>query len=175
MKQLLTILITAAMLSSCSNSADNKTLSDAKELAGGIKQMQPDGIATTAGGWTMTAKFDGKDWSASSIMPLEATGRIVGDNDGVSISLPYDRREMTLGYKNKISHNNAVDIFTKGDVALWGGYEGEMEITKVDGDWVEGKFFVTGTTSDAPDKKMEITDGFFRISLAEKNSFPLSN
>ena len=168
MKKILIILITAAMLSSCGNSADNKTLSDAKQLADGIKQMQPDGFATTAGGWTMTAKFDGKEWSANSLMPLEATGRIIGDNDGVSISLPYDRREMTLGYKNKFSDHNAVDIFTHGDVSIWGGYAGEMEITKVDGDWVEGKFYVTGSTSSAPDKKVEVTDGFFRISIAEK-------
>jgi len=168
MKQILMILWIATILSSCGNSAQKNALSDAKKLEAGIKQMQTGGIPTTEGGWTMTAKFNGKDWSANSLMPLEATGRIIGDNDGVSISLPYDRREMTLGYKNKISHNNDVDIFTHDDVAIWAGYEGEMEITKVDGDWVEGKFFVTGSTSDAPDKKLEITDGFFRISLAEK-------
>jgi hypothetical protein len=168
MKQIISIFIIASMLSSCGNSAENKTVSDAKELASAIKEMQPGGIATTPGGWTMTAKFDGKDWSANSLMPPEAAGRIIGDNNGVSISLPYDRREMTVGYKNKISHNNAVDIFTKDEVAIWGGYAGEMEITKVDGDWVEGKFFVTGSTSSAPDKKLEITDGFFRISLADK-------
>jgi hypothetical protein len=168
MKKILSIFIATAMLSSCGNSAQNKTVSDAKELASAIKEMQPGGIPTSAGGWTMTAKIDGKDWSANSTMPLEATGRIIGDNNGVSISLPYDRREMTVGYKNKISHNNAVDIFTKDDVAIWGGYAGEMEITKVDGDWVEGKFYVTGTTSSASDKKIEITDGFFRISLADK-------
>ena len=168
MKKIFFILIGAATLSSCGNSADNKAVSDAKELASAIKEMQPGGIPTSAGGWTMTAKFDGKEWSANSLMPLEATGRIIGDNNGVSISLPYDRREMTLGYKNKISHNNAVDIFTKDDVAIWGGYAGEMEITKVDGDWVEGKFFVTGSAGAANDKKLEITDGFFRISLADK-------
>ena len=170
MKQTSLILVMAMIISSCGNSAQNNAVNDAKKVAAGIKQMQPGGIPTTAGGWTMTAKFNGKDWSANSLMPLEATGRIIGDNDGVSISLPYDRREMTLGYKNKISEHNAVDIFTHDDVAIWGGYKGEMEITKVDGDWVEGKFFVTGSTHDAPDKKLEITDGFFRISLAEKNN-----
>ena len=169
MKQILLILITATALSSCGNSAQDKALSDAKEVASGIKQMQPGGIPTTSGGWTMTAKFDGKDWSANSLMPLEVAGRIVGDNNGVSISLPYDRREMTLGYKNKFSDHNAVDIFTKDDVTtLWGGYAGEMEITKVDGEWVEGKFTVTGSAGSPSDKKLEITDGFFRISIAKQ-------
>jgi hypothetical protein len=168
MKQVFSILITTMILSSCGNSAQDKAVSDAKEVASAIKQMQPGGIPTTAGGWTMTAKFDGKEWSASSLMPLEATGRIIGENNGVSISFPYDRREMTLGYKNTFSDHNAVDIFTKDEVALWGGYAGEMVITKVDGDWVEGKFNLTGTTSSDPGKKLEITDGFFRVSLAEK-------
>lgn len=156
------------MLSSCGNSSQNKEVNDAKETASVLKQMQPGGIPATAGGWTMTAKIGGKDWSANSLMPLEATGRIIGDNNGVSISLPYDRREMTLGYKNKFSNHNAVDIFTNDEVAIWGGYAGEMEITKVDGDWVEGKFAVTGSTSSSSDKKLEVTDGFFRISIAGK-------
>ncbi len=168
MKKIFAIFIMVAMLSSCGNSAENKTVSDAKQLAEGIKAMKPGGIPTTEGGWTMTAKFDGKEWSATSMMPLKASGRIFGDNNGVSISFPYDIREMTLGYKNKFSDHNAVDIFTNDEVALWGGYAGEMEITKVDGDWVEGKFNVTGTTSNSPDKKVVITDGFFRISLDPK-------
>ena len=168
MKKVLSIFIMTAMLSSCGNSAQNKAVSDAKETAAAIKQMQPGGIPTTSGGWTMTAKIDGKDWSANSLMPLEATGRIIGDNNGVSISLPYNRRSMVLGDKRKFGHDDAVDIFTNDEVAIWGGYAGGMEITKIDGDWVEGKFTVTGSTSSSPDKKIEITDGFFRISLADK-------
>ena len=128
------IIMAAFLLASCGNSSQNKALSDAKEVAAAIKQMQPGGIPTTSGGWTMTAKIDGKDWSANSLMPPEAAGRIVGDNDGVGISLPYDRRDIVLGEKTKFSHNNAVDIFTKDEVAIWGGYAGEMEITKVDGE-----------------------------------------
>jgi len=124
MKQTISILIVAAIMSSCGNSAENKAISDAKEVAAAIKQMKPGGIPATAGGWTMTAKFGGKDWSANYLMPLQASGRIFGDNNGVSISFPYDRREMTLGYKNKFSDHNAVDIFTNDDVALWGGYVG---------------------------------------------------
>ena len=165
MKQTLMTLLVATVLLSCGNSTQNNAVSDAKKVEAGIKQMQPGGIPTTEGGWTMTAKFNGKAWSANSFMPLEASGRIVGDNDGVSISLPYDRREMTLGYKNKISHNNAVDIFTHDEVALWAGYEGGMEITKVDENWAEGKFFFTGSSDD---KTIEVTEGFFRISMAIK-------
>ena len=171
MKEILTILITAVILCSCGNSSQNKTLEDAKQLAAGIEKIDPDGIPTTAGGWTMTAKINGSDWTASSIMPLEATGRIIGDYNGAGLGFPYDRREMVVGRKEIFGEHNVVQISTIKDGAkeYWDGLKGEMEITKVEGDWVEGKFFVTGKRSftDTP-KSVEITDGFFRISIAEK-------
>ena len=166
MNQTLLILLMAVLLSSCGNSTQDKALSDAKQVASAIKEMQPGGIATTTGGWTMTAKIDGKNWSANSLMSPELAGRIVGDNNGVGMSLPYSRRNMVVGDKTKFSHNNAVDLFTKDDVVIRGGYNGEMEITKVDGEWAEGKFFFTGSTSNTAEKTIEVTDGFFRISTA---------
>lgn len=168
MKQIIAILTLAILLHSCGNSSDSKTAGDAKQLAAAIKEMQPGGIATTEGGWTMKAKVAGKEWSANSLMPPAAAGRIIGDNDGITISLPYDRREMVAGKINKFSHNNAVDLFTPDDVGLWGVYEGEMEITKADAEWAEGKFYFTGTTSSDPGKKIEVTNGFFRISMVKK-------
>lgn len=56
---------------------------------------------------------------------------------------------------------------TNGEIEYWSGYKGEMEITKVDGGWAEGKFFITGSKTDS-DKTVEITDGFFRISITGK-------
>jgi hypothetical protein len=97
----------------------------------------------------------------------EVAGRIFGENNGESISLPYDRRGMIAGKKMKFSQNNAVDLMTNDEVALWGGYSGEMEITKVDDEWAEGSFSVTGST-DTPDKLMVVTEGFFRVSLTKK-------
>ncbi len=164
MKQTLFILMMAALLSSCSNN-NSSDVTDAKELAAGIRQMQPGGIATTKGGWTMSPKIGANNWVASSILSPETAGRIAGDNDGVAIALPYYRKDIVVGNKTTFSHNNAVDLFTHDDVGLWGGYAGEMEITKVDADWAEGKFFFTGSSDD---KKIEVTDGFFRISMAQK-------
>ena len=167
MKQTISILILAAILYSCGNNAQKKALSDAKEVQSAIKQMQPGGIPTTEGGWTMKAKIDGKDWVANSIIPPDVADRISGDNNGESIGLPYDRRDMVVGNKIKFSENNAVDLMTNDDVGIWGGRKGEMEITKVDNNWAEGKFFFTGSTSRS-DKTIEVTDGFFRISMARK-------
>lgn len=166
MKQTISILILAAMLYSCGNNSQSKAISDAKQIQSELKKMQPGGIATSESGWTMTATINGKKWLANSLMPLEATGRIIGDNNGESISLPYDRRDMVVGEKTNFE-NSAVDLFLNNDVAIWGGHTGKMEITKVDDKWAEGKFFFTATSSST-DKKIEVTDGFFRISMAQK-------
>lgn len=170
MKQTLIILMVAAMLSSCGNDAQNKALSDAKQLQSEIQKKMPGGIPTTAGGWTMTAKINGRDWTANSIMPLEETGRIIGDNNGEGFGFPYDRRQMEVGNKEIFGEHNNVQISTIKDGAIeyWDGFKGEMEITKVEENWVEGKFFVTGARITDSSRKVEITDGFFRISIAGK-------
>jgi hypothetical protein len=169
MKQTLLFLIVAAVLSSCGNSIQNKAASEAKQLQSEIKKMMPGGIPTTEGGWTMTAKIDGRNWKATSIMPPEAAGRIIGDNNGEGFGFPYSTSAMVVGKKTIFRQGNAVDISTieNGEIEFWAGYKGEMEITKVDADWAEGKFFVTGSTSES-DKIVEITDGFFRISITGK-------
>jgi hypothetical protein len=164
MKKTLIPLILVAVFSSCGNNEQDKVVSDAKEVQAAITEMRPGTIPTSDGGWSMKAKINGKEWVATSIMSPEAAGRIIGYYNDEYISLPYDRREMVVGYKNTFSENNAVDIFTSDEVGLWGGRKGEMEITKVDENWAEGKFFVTGTSSGT-DKTVEITEGTFRISM----------
>jgi len=165
MKQILLLIIVASMLSSCGN--ESKSVSDAKELQSEIKKMQPGGTPTTEGGWTMTAKINGEKWAATSIISPKVAGRIAGEGNDKTISLPYDRRGMVPGEKTTFSHNNAVDLMTNDDVAMWGGYTGAMEITKVDGNWAEGRFYVSAN-DDATGKSLEVTEGFFRISLAGK-------
>jgi hypothetical protein len=170
MKQTFLTLIVATIFSSCGSSTQNQTQDDAKQLAAGIQKIDPDGIPTTEGGWTMTAKINGREWTASSIMPLEATGRIIGDYNGAGFGFPYDKREMVVGKKEIFGQHNVVQISTINDGAkeYWDGVKGEMEITKVEADWVEGKFFVTGNRITDSSRQVEITDGFFRISIAEK-------
>jgi len=121
-------------------------------------------IPATAGGYSMTAKINGKDCKASFMMPADKTGQIVGFYSGDKyIGLPYDKKYFVVGIKIKFSDQNA-DLTTNDDVQVWNGRKGEMEITKVNGNWVEGKFFFTGYSYDNK-KTIEVTDGFFRISI----------
>jgi hypothetical protein len=166
MKQSLLLLTATTILFACSNS-QSKAVDDAKKAQTILKAMEPGGIATTESGWMMTAKLNGKTWTASSMMSPDVTDRIIGKLNDESISLPYSgRKYLVVGEKTKFGESHAVDLFTNDDVAIWGGRTGEMEITKVDGNWAEGKFFFTATASGT-DKKVEVTEGFFRISLTQ--------
>lgn len=166
MKQSFFLLVIIALFFSCRNSAQNKTIQEAKQLASSIKQMQPGGIPTTETGWTMKAIVNGKQWIASSIIKPDMAGRILGDANDIKIGLPYNRSNMIAGRKTTFSHDNATDIFLPEDEGgILGGYKGEMLITKADEQWAEGTFHFYAS-SDRSDKKAEVTDGFFRISMA---------
>lgn len=168
MKHVFLIVMVAAMFSFCGNSEQDKAISDAKQVTSELKKLQPGEIPTTESGWTMTAKINGKEWKAISIFPPDQAGRIVGDDGSErSIGLPYNRRNMVVGEKEIFSHDNAVDLMLPADEgSILGGYKGEMEITKANDNWAEGKFYFTGS-SERSNKVVEVTDGFFRISLVQ--------
>jgi hypothetical protein len=166
MKKWILIAIITTAFSSCGNVSQSQAVTDAKQTQAEIQSIKPGGIATSTNGYLMTATIDGKKWSARFMMPPAVTDRIIGDDNVTSISLPYDRRYMVPGKKIAFSHDRAVDLFTNDAVAIWGGYSGEMEITKVENNWAEGKFFFTASGSDT-DKTLAVSDGYFKISLAK--------
>lgn len=129
-----------------------------------LKSLPQGAVAATASGFTMTAKINGKAIKAHAMMNPEKAGEIVGFYDGDKyIGLPYSKKNMIAGKKINFSNGNA-DLTTNDNVQVWNGRKGEMEITKVTGQWVEGRFFFTGYSYDNK-KTIKVTDGFFRISL----------
>ena len=165
MKQFLLVLSVTGLLSSC-GSDQSKAVNDAKNIQAEIQKTKPGSVAATEDGWTMTAKINGKVWTATSMIPPDRAGRIFGENNGESISLPYyDRRSFLAEKKTKLG--KGVDMMLNDDVKLWGSKEGELEITKVDDKWAEGKFYFTASGFQT-DKTMEVTDGFFRISMEKQ-------
>ena len=129
-----------------------------------LKGLPKGAMTAASSGFSMTAKINGKPVKAHATMPAEEAGQIVGFYDGDRyIGLPYDKINMVAGKKIKFSDENA-DLTTNDKVQVWNGRKGEMEITKVSGHWVEGKFFFTGYSYDNT-KTIAVTDGFFRIQL----------
>ena len=170
MKQRISFSIIAfsIILLSCNNT-QNDAAKQAQQIQKTVKENSPGSIPTASDGITLTAKIDGKDWKASSMMPPDRAGVILGENNGESISLPYyDRRNFLANDKKKLGENHELaEMRLNDDVSLWTATKGELEITKVDENWAEGKFSFTAKGFQT-DKTIEVTDGFFRISLAQK-------
>ena len=156
MKKLLTIAITGILIFASAGKSDAQN-----HIPNGLP---PGAIPATAGGYTMTAKINGKECKASYMMPPEDAEQIVGFYSGDKyIGLPYQKRYFVAGKKISLDDYHA-DLTTADDVQVWSGRKGEMAITKVSGNWVEGKFFFTGYSYDNK-HKIEVTNGFFRIPL----------
>ncbi|HMH23843.1 MAG TPA: hypothetical protein VK563_18785 [Puia sp.] len=149
----------------------NSQQSDGKKLAEQIQAVQtalrPGTFPTTEGGWTMTAKVNGKDWAATSLYPPEETSRIVGYYKDAYIGFPYDRRDMVTGKKITFEEGHVADMFIEDGIGTYIGRKGEMEVTKVNDKWAEGKFYFTAVNRNSG-KTVEVTNGFFRISLSGK-------
>lgn len=164
MKQNTFILLAAAVLFSYDGNAQNTPRQQADKTQAAIKAAAPGSVPATATGYTMRAKIDGKSWTATSMMPPDYAGRIIGYNGKEYIGFPYSKSGLKVGMKTVFSEDEAVDLATNEKEAggMWGGRKGEMEITKITGQWVEAKFFFTATSSRSKQKR-EVTDGFFRI------------
>ncbi len=129
-------------------------------LKNAITAARPGTIPTKSGGWTMTAKINGKPWAAVSLMPPQAAHRIIGYVGDAYIGLPYHYK---MGEKSIFGEGNAVDLSIADDPNFYGGRTGSMEITKVTDEWIEGIFHFTAN-NNGKGKTFEVTDGFFRFA-----------
>jgi hypothetical protein len=164
MKMYALLTLSVFMLVACQGQQQH----DAKKVAGDIESMvkehSPGSIATTPTGYTMKAKIDGKDWEAVSMMPIVGIDRIVGyTGDGGYIGLGVKANEQQ-GRNMKINETHAADLNIPGVNVLLDKTVGQIDITKQDGQWMEGTFAFTATSSQS-DKKIVVTDGYFRIPL----------
>ena len=131
------------------------------------KNLPAGAVRTTVGGYTMRARINGKLCNASFMLPPETAEQIVGFYDGDKyIGLPYNKSNFVVGKKLSFDDANA-DLTTNDKVQVWNGRDGVMEITSVNANWVEGKFFFTGHSYDAK-HTITVTAGFFRIPLKGK-------
>ncbi len=164
MKQILFLVISSFILCSCENGSEKKANNDTTIPKSGKKEMRLGAMATSDDGWNMKAKINGKDYSAYSVWLPEGEHEIVGFYDGDKyIGLNYHPKDLVVGNKLSFSDLNAV-LTTDDSVGIRSGNKGELEITKADGKWIEGKFFFTADSYDAKKSKtIEVTNGFFRI------------
>jgi Family of unknown function (DUF6252) len=161
---------------SCNGQTDAQK--EAKKIAADIKKTmgKPDMVAVSANGYYMKATIDGKLWEAAFMYPTDkpnGASMIAGESGtylekgGVLIGIHVKpvKRWLEVGKKYKFGEARAVDFAIDEDT--YGGYVGELTITKVDDKWVEGTFYFTATSSSASGKH-EITNGSFRVAVTKE-------
>lgn len=161
MRTLIALIIVFTTINSCSGQSG--AVKDQQAAFKELEAMKAKGLVPTSeGGASMTCQIDGKPWKASSVYPINFSERINGNFKETYISFPVP--DLRAGGKHKFSDHFVVDFNPENDLDFWGGRICEIEITKVADGWVEGKFFFTATVLET-NKKMEITDGYFRVPL----------
>ena len=165
MKKYLLLVCTALSCCFCFGQ-QSKAMKDQQKAYDILHNKNADGrFNTSAGGWTMTANINGKPWKANFMYSPKETSRIIGHLEVEFISLPYRADRMTVGAKQKFSNSLAVDINLDDKIGIYGANEGEMVITKVSGDWIEGTFHCSGSAASDDKKLIVISNGYFKIKI----------
>lgn len=174
MKQTLFIFSISLLIlpfTGCNNAARSEAQQQADLIQKTMKENTPGAIATSETGYYMKAKIDGKEWSATHMVPdndeRSSMKMIRGENDGDNINFQLWKQGVEVGKKRSFSETNAAGIFIADDPELISGQTGEVEITKLDEQWLEGTFHFTAT-SGSSNKKVEVTDGRFRVASGLK-------
>jgi len=173
MKQIKYFLIFSVpffFLAAC-NSVQNEAQNQADLIQQTMEENTPGAIATSENGYFMKAKIDGKEWVASRMVPdndAKSSSKMVrGEKGEDNINFTLWKQGIVVGKIKSFSETSPAGIFIGDNPDLLTGKTGEVEITRLDEEWLEGRFHFTAT-SPRSDKKIEVTEGSFRVASGLK-------
>src|SRR5688572_20055524 len=108
-------------------SAQSDAVKQADAIQQTVKANTPGAIQTSKTGYYMTAKIDGKEWSASHMMPYDESGSyllVFGEKDGDRISFQLWKRGVNTGKKFPFSDDHAADLSLEDISGFFGGRSG---------------------------------------------------
>src|ERR1700710_1932930 len=143
MKTLITLIWASLALIACNG--QSSAINDQKKINKALDEMVARGmVPTTDGGYTMTATVDGKPWKAQAMYPVSMNGSIHACYAESTIDLPY-WEGYKPGFKSDFSKGHGPIFGPPGPFDLYTVHAGQMEITKVTSEWMEGTFYFTAT------------------------------
>lgn len=170
----LTLFILSCMLlifsiPSCNSVSQNEASKQDALIKETVKKNSPGTIATSPQGHYMEARIDGKHWSASYMMPetdANSSYKLIhGENGADFINFQLWRDGIKAGEKISFSESNVANLsLARFPDDYFGGSSGEIEITKMNGQWLEGTFHFTAHSSNTG-KMIEVSDGRFRGAI----------
>lgn len=178
MKQFLILSVAIAIISTSCDSVQSDAQKQADLIEKTVKKNSPGAVTTDESGSNMKAKVDGREWAATAMIPHNGersnTIMVRGERGEDMIQFQLYKPGLIAGKKKPFGDGNSAGIYIKSNPALLSGNAGEVEITKVDGEWIEGIFHFTATgvsydaTGSASKKTIEVTDGRFRVAMVMK-------
>jgi hypothetical protein len=162
------LLLVIVLIASACNSTKSDAENQAELIQKTMKENTPGTIPTSNSGYYMKAKFNGEDWSASHMMPDDNESSsykmIQGENGKEFITFQLWKRGIELGKKIPFTEEHMANLSMDEEGGYYSGSAGDVEITKIDDQWMEGTFQFSAKTRNS-DKKIEVTDGRFRVAL----------
>lgn len=151
----------ACALAGCHSPAQEQAQQTADAIQDAMKTFGPGQVATSEGGYAMTATIDGKPWNASSMMEINRSNEhyIQGSGDDAKLGFYVDTDHPYLGHERKLGEGHSADLMV-GDRS-WHAIDGGYTIDKADATLIEGRFHFTARAFRSTDT-MEVTDGVFR-------------
>jgi len=163
-------LVFAILILLACNSSNPDAVRQAKLIQSAIKEHTPGSLATSESGYYMKARIDGKQWLASHMMPDESASSsyllIQGENGEADMHFQLWKRGLAPGKVIPFSEDRAASLSIRKDNNFLGGTTGQIEITKMDNQWLEGSFRFTAT-SGSSGSRAEVTQGIFRVPYSE--------
>ena len=173
MKQALIFCVVIAVMGGSCNTAQSDAQKQSDLIEKTMKENSPGAVATSESGSYLNAKVDGTEWAAASMVPnndaSSNTMLVRGEKGEDMIQFQLWKPSLVVDKKKSFTNESPAGIYMESNNGLLSGNTGEIEITKMDAEWVEGVFHfsATGVVYDAAGnttpKTVEVTDGRFRI------------
>ena len=162
MKKLLYTCAAGILLSVFSCNSQTDTQKKANEISSTLDEQSAAEEKPDLNGAWLKATINGKKWEATKIGPFygpESNYKLVsGATEDININ--FQIHKPTTGLKREFNNENMANFTIDAD--FFSGRKGEMNVTKADGQWIEGTFYFTAT-STYTSKTYEVTNGSFRI------------
>lgn len=162
------------VIPACKNKNTTNPGKVAKDIPSVIKQHTPGSVPTAETGYYMSARIDGKEWRAAFMLPDEnSTGSykiIHGETGKAYINFMLWRNGIAPGKAELFTEDNVANLSVENVPGFWGGKNGQVRITGVFEDWLEGTFNFEATSSSSPGKTIVVTEGSFRVPMQTRDN-----
>jgi hypothetical protein len=152
----------------CKNKSNSGATELAKDIQSAVKEHTPGAEAVSATGFYMKAKIDGKEWVAAYMIPDESATSsykmVHGENGATYMNFQLWRRGIETGKSIAFDDEHVANLSVADVEGFWGGKKGDVKITSMDEQWIEGEFAFDATSSSS-DKTIHVTEGRFRVRI----------